>query len=192
MEQQSMISTKIKFVDKEQVSKKKKVKLISKVEPFLYLTPAFAVFMVFVFYPFVKTIILSLSQTNLRGEIKSFVGLENFIELFQSPEFYSSIIVTFKFVFLVATPSVIIGFVLALLANNKLKGNRIYELMFSLPMAIASAPAAAIWTMIFHPTNGVLNFVLGQEIGWLTDPRYALISVAVVTTWLNLGLNFIF
>ena len=192
MEQQSMISTKIKFVDKEQVSKKKKVKLISKVEPFLYLTPAFAVFMVFVFYPFVKTIILSLSQTNLRGEIKSFVGLENFIELFQSPEFYSSIIVTFKFVFLVATPSVIIGFVLALLANNKLKGNRIYELMFSLPMASASAPAAAIWTMIFHPTNGVLNFVLGQEIGWLTDPRYALISVAVVTTWLNLGLNFIF
>ncbi len=192
MEQQSMVSTKIKFVEKEQVNKKKKIKLMRKIEPFLYLIPAFAVFMIFVFYPFVKTIILSLSQTNLRGEIKSFVGLENFIELFQSPEFYSSIIVTFKFVFLVATPSVIIGFVLALLANNKLKGNRIYELMFSLPMAIASAPAAAIWTMIFHPTNGVLNFVLGQEIGWLTDPRYALISVAVVTTWLNLGLNFIF
>lgn len=192
MEQQSMVSTKIKFVEKEQVNKKKKIKLMRKIEPFLYLIPAFAVFMIFVFYPFVKTIILSLSQTNLRGEIKSFVGLENFIELFQSPEFYSSIIVTFKFVFLVATPSVIIGFVLALLANNKLKGNRIYELMFSLPMAIASAPAAAIWTMIFHPTNGVLNFVLGQEIGWLTDPRYALISVTVVTTWLNLGLNFIF
>ena len=192
MEQQSMVSTKIKFVEKEQVNKKKKIKLMRKIEPFLYLIPAFAVFMIFVFYPFVKTIILSLSQTNLRGEIKSFVGLENFIELFQSPEFYSSIIVTFKFVFLVATPSVIIGFVLALLANNKLKGNRIYELMFSLPMAIASAPAAAIWTMIFHPTNGVLNFVLGQEVGWLTDPRYALISVAVVTTWLNLGLNFIF
>ena len=192
MEQQSMVSTKIKFVEKEQVNKKKKIKLMRKIEPFLYLIPAFAVFMIFVFYPFVKTIILSLSQTNLRGEIKSFVGLENFIELSQSPEFYSSIIVTFKFVFLVATPSVIIGFVLALLANNKLKGNRIYELMFSLPMAIASAPAAAIWTMIFHPTNGVLNFVLGQEIGWLTDPRYALISVAVVTTWLNLGLNFIF
>ncbi len=192
MEQQSMISTKIKLVEKEQVNKKKKVKLINKIEPFLYLTPAFAVFMVFVFYPFVKTIILSLSQTNLRGEIKSFVGLDNFIELFQTPEFYKALIVTFKFVLLVAAPSVIIGFILALLANNKLKGNRVYELIFSLPMAIASAPAAAIWTMIFHPTNGVLNFVLGQEIGWLTDSRYALVSVAVVTVWLNLGLNFIF
>lgn len=135
---------------------------------------------------------MSLSATNLRGEIKSFVGLENFIELFQSPEFYNSIIVTFKFVLMVAAPSVIIGFVLALLANNRLKGNRIYEVMFSLPMAIASAPAASIWTMVFHPTNGILNFVLGQEVGWLTDPRYALISVSVVTVWLNLGLNFIF
>lgn len=192
MEQQFIISTKVKLLEKEQVNKKKKIKLIRKIEPFLYLTPAFAVFMVFVFYPFVKTIILSLSQTNLRGEIKSFVGLENFIELFQSPDFYNSIIVTFKFVLLVAAPSVMIGFILALLANNKLKGNRVYELMFSLPMAIASAPAAAIWTMIFHPTNGILNFVLGQEIGWLTDSRYALVSVAVVTIWLNLGLNFIF
>ena len=192
MEQQFIMSTKVKLLEKEQVNKKKKIKLIRKIEPFLYLTPAFAVFMVFVFYPFVKTIILSLSQTNLRGEIKSFVGLENFIELFQSPDFYNSIIVTFKFVLLVAAPSVMIGFILALLANNKLKGNRVYELMFSLPMAIASAPAAAIWTMIFHPTNGILNFVLGQEIGWLTDSRYALVSVAVVTIWLNLGLNFIF
>ncbi len=191
MEQQSLISTKIKLVEKEQVNKKK-IKLIKRMEPFLYLAPAFAVFMIFVFYPFVKTVILSLSRTNLRGEIKSFVGLENFIELFQSPEFYNSIIVTFKFVLLVAAPSVIIGFILALLANNKLKGNRIYELMFSLPMAIASAPAAAIWTMIFHPTNGILNFALGQEIGWLTDPKYALGSIAVVTVWLNLGLNFIF
>lgn len=192
MEQQSILSTPIVLVDKEQLKKKKKGIVIRKIEPFLYLTPAFAVFTVFVFYPFVKTIILSLSKTNLRGEIKSFVGLENFMELFQSPDFYNSIIVTLKFVLLVAAPSVMIGFILALLANNKLKGKRIYELMFSLPMAIASAPAAAIWTMIFHPTNGVLNFVLGQEIGWLTDPRYALVSVAVVTVWLNLGLNFIF
>lgn len=194
MEQQPVIATKIHLVEREKVSvrKKRKTNLMRKVEPFLFLAPAFAVFMVFVFYPFVKTIIMSLSTTNLRGEIKSFVAFANFIELFQSPEFYNSILVTFKFVLMVAVPSVLIGFVLALLANNQLRGNRFYELLFSLPMAIASAPAAAIWTMIFHPTNGILNFVLGQEIGWLTDPKYALISVAVVTVWLNLGLNFIF
>ena len=161
-------------------------------EPVFYLIPAFSVFAVFVFYPFIKTIILSLSRTNLRGEIQAFVGLDNFNELFTSPDFYRSMVVTFQFVLLVSIPSVVIGLILALLANNKLKGNRVYELMFSVPMAIASAPAAAIWTMIFHPTNGVLNFILGKEIGWLTDPNYALFSISIVTIWLNLGINFIF
>ena len=176
----------------KKISLKSKSELKRKLEPYFYLIPAFSIFVLFVFYPFVKTIVMSMSTTNIRGEIKEFVGLENFKEILTSPEFYNSIVVTFKFVLIVAAPSVIIGFLLALLANNKLRGNRIFELMFSLPMAIASAPAAVIWTMIFHPTNGILNHVLGIQIGWLTDSKFALISVAVVTVWLNIGLNFIF
>ncbi|MCI9069712.1 MAG: sugar ABC transporter permease [Clostridium sp.] len=171
---------------------KSKIKLRKKIEPYFYLIPTFIIFTLFVFYPFIKTIIMSMSTTNIRGQIKDFIGLENFKEILTSPEFYNSIFVTFKFVLIVAAPSVIIGFLLALLANNKLKGSRIYELMFSLPMAIASAPAAIIWTMIFHPTNGVLNHLLGTQIGWLTNSKFALISVAIVTIWLNIGLNFIF
>lgn len=191
MLQQSMTSVKVNTVEKVDV-KKKKMKWTKKIEPFLYLVPAFIIFGLFVFYPFLKTIVLSFSTTNIRGEIKSFVGLENFIELFSSAAFYNSILVTFKFVLLVAAPSVIIAFILALLASNKLKGNRVFELMFSLPMAIASAPAVTIFTMVFHPTNGILNYILGQEIGWLIDPKYALLSVAIVTVWLSIGLNFIF
>ena len=176
----------------KKISLKNRSELKRKLEPYFYLIPSFSIFLLFVFYPFVKTIVMSMSTTNIRGEIKEFVGLENFKEILISPEFYNSIVVTFKFVLIVAAPSVIIGFLLALLANNKLRGNRIFELMFSLPMAIASAPAAVIWTMIFHPTNGILNHVLGTQIGWLTDSKFALISVAVVTVWLNIGLNFIF
>ncbi|MFR2745116.1 MAG: carbohydrate ABC transporter permease, partial [Clostridium saudiense] len=187
---------KLKDINENNISKRVSLKnrrvLKSKMEPYFYLIPAFIIFGLFVFYPFIKTIIMSMSTTNIRGEIKEFVGLENFKEILTSPEFYNSIVVTFKFVLMVAAPSVIIGFLLALLANNKLRGNRIFELMFSLPMAIASAPAAVIWTMIFHPTNGILNHVLGTQIGWLTDSKFALISVTMVTVWLNIGLNFIF
>lgn len=187
---------KLKDINENNISKRVSLKnrrvLKSKMEPYFYLIPAFIIFGLFVFYPFIKTIIMSMSTTNIRGEIKEFVGLENFKEILTSLEFYNSIVVTFKFVLMVAAPSVIIGFLLALLANNKLRGNRIFELMFSLPMAIASAPAAVIWTMIFHPTNGILNHVLGTQIGWLTDSKFALISVTMVTVWLNIGLNFIF
>ncbi|WP_291747494.1 carbohydrate ABC transporter permease [Clostridium sp.] len=189
-------SLKLKNMKNKDLSRKillkSKIKLRKKIEPYFYLIPTFIIFTLFVFYPFIKTIIMSMSTTNIRGQIKDFIGLENFKEILTSPEFYNSIFVTFKFVLIVAAPSVIIGFLLALLANNKLKGSRIYELMFSLPMAIASAPAAIIWTMIFHPTNGVLNHLLGTQIGWLTNSKFALISVAIVTIWLNIGLNFIF
>lgn len=167
-------------------------KLGKKIEPFLYMAPALIIFALFVFYPFVKTVIMSLSRTNLRGQVKDFVGLENFRDVILSEEFYNSLAVTLKFVLMVTIPAIVIGLVLALLANNKLKGNKIFELIFSMPMAIASAPAAIIWMMIFHPTNGILNYLLGTNIGWLTDSKYALISVAIVTVWLNIGINFIF
>lgn len=172
--------------------KRESFKLGKKIEPFLYMAPALIIFALFVFYPFVKTVIMSLSRTNLRGQVKEFVGLENFRDVILSEEFYNSLAVTLKFVLMVTIPAIVIGLVLALLANNKLKGNKVFELIFSMPMAIASAPAAIIWMMIFHPTNGILNYLLGTNIGWLTDSKYALISVAVVTVWLNIGINFIF
>ncbi len=170
---------------------KPKIKL-SPVEPYLYLVPSFIIFITFVFYPFINTIYVSMYTTDLRGRVKDFVGLQNFIDLFNSPAFYNSITITFKFVLMIAFPSVLIAFILALLANNKLKGNRIYETMFSLPMAIASAPATAFWSMAFNQTNGIINYVLGQEIQWLTNPDYALIAVSIVTVWLSIGFNFIF
>lgn len=162
------------------------------IEPYLYLVPSLLLFGTFVYYPFLKTIYLSMSMTNLKGQVVEFVGLENYIEVLTSPEFMNSIITTFKFVLLVGAPSIIFGLILALLANHKVKGSRIYELMFSTPMAIASAPAAIVWTMMFHPTNGIFNYLLGREVGWLTDPKIAIFSVAMVTVWLNLGVNFIF
>ncbi|OOB78590.1 MAG: glycerol-3-phosphate ABC transporter permease [Epulopiscium sp. Nuni2H_MBin001] len=165
---------------------------LSPVEPYLYLVPSFIIFITFVFYPFINTIYVSMYTTDLRGRVKDFVGLQNFIDLFNSPAFYNSITITFKFVLMIAFPSVLIAFILALLANNKLKGNRIYETMFSLPMAIASAPATAFWSMAFNQTNGIINYVLGQEIQWLTNPDYALIAVSIVTVWLSIGFNFIF
>ncbi|MGL4762477.1 MAG: carbohydrate ABC transporter permease [Sarcina sp.] len=177
---------------KKQNKSSKKNKIIQKLEPIIYILPSLILFITFVFYPFVKTIIMSLSKTNLRGEISGFVGLENFKEILSSPDFYNSLFVSIKFALMIIIPSIVLGLVLALLANNKFKGSRIFELIFSMPMAIASAPAAIIWTIIFHPTNGILNYILGTQIGWLTDPKFALMSVAFVTVWLNLGINFIF
>jgi sn-glycerol 3-phosphate transport system permease protein len=144
------------------------------------------------FFPFIKTIFLSFNITNANGEAVGFVGLDNYKELFLSSDFIGSIGVTLKFVVMTAVPAILIGLGLAMLANNKLKGSRVYEVMFAMPMAVSSAAAAIIWMLLYHPSIGLLNYLLKAQIGWLTDEKIALFSVALVTVWLNIGLNFIF
>ena len=61
-----------------------------------------------------------------------------------------------------------------------------------MPVAIASAAASMAFRMILHPTNGLLNVLLGTQINWIGDKQYALYSVAVMTIWLTSGINFIF
>ncbi|MDR3595389.1 sugar ABC transporter permease [Clostridium sp.] len=166
--------------------------LLKKVEPYLYLIPCFLGFLVFVFYPFIKTIFLSFNVTNTTGESVEFVGFDNYKELLSSPDFISSIGITFKFVFMTAIPAIAIGLALALLANKKLKGSKVYEVMFAMPMAVSSAAAAILWMLLFHPSIGIINYMLKSQIGWLTDEKIALFSVSLVTVWLNIGINFIF
>jgi len=154
------------------------------------------IFIVFVFYPFSKTIIYSFSLTNSRGLPVEWVGFENYIKLFSSVRFLESLKLTLIFAPMVGLPTLLIAFFLAAMAHEKgryKRASRLYETMFSLPMAVASAPAAVIWFMILSSgRSGILNRILGTDIRWLLDSRYALTSVAMVTIWLNLGTSFIF
>lgn len=165
---------------------------LSALEPYIFLSPSIILFGLFMYYPFLKTLYMSMGLTNAHGSVQEFIGLQNYIDILSSDGFRNSLIITLKFVLYTTIPSLIIGLFLALLANNKVKGNSISKVMFSIPMAISSASASIIWVIIFHPSIGILNTILKSSIGWLIDPHYALLSVSFVTTWLNLGVNFIF
>lgn len=160
--------------------------------PYLYILPAFFLFSIFTFYPFIKTIYISTTITNITGKVMGYVGLDNYISALKSPAFINSLIVSFQYIPMIAIPPIFIGLALALIANYRVKGNRIYITMFALPIAVAAAPTAAIFQMLYHPTNGLFNYLLGKEIMWLTDPDYALAAVAVATVWTNMGRDFIF
>ncbi|WP_407647636.1 carbohydrate ABC transporter permease [Clostridium brassicae] len=174
---------------KHKIPIKDRIKII---EPYLYILPALIIFSLFIFYPFIKTIYLSLNSTDSQGKVSSFIGLQNYIDLFKSISFKNSLIVTGKFVVFTVIPSMIIGFISALLANAKIKGVGIFRTIYALPMAISSASAAIIWMFLFHPSIGIINYVLRANIGWLTDEKWGLIAVSLVTVWLNIGINFIF
>ena len=138
-----------------------------KITPYLYLVPSILIFAVFLFYPFVKTVYLSLFMTNKMGQAKIFVGLQNYLDLLSSESFRNS-------------------------CNKAFPGIRVFSTAYALPMAIASSSAAMIFQIMLHPAVGIVNKLLGLDINWLNDPNTALYCVAILTAWLNSGINFLY
>ena len=163
-----------------------------KTGPYVYTLPALLVFAVFLFYPFFKTIYLSLYKTNKMGQAKLFVGLGNYVELFTSKSFFNSLAVTLAFVVIVVAGSMILGLLSAMLCNRSFPGIRVFSTAYALPMAIASSSAAMIIRIMLHPSIGIVNKLLGLDINWVNDPKYALVCVALLTAWLNSGINFLY
>lgn len=166
--------------------------LSKKIGPYIYTLPAMLIFAVFLFYPFFKTIYLSLFKTNKLGQARLFVGLGNYTDLLKSESFYNSLTVTLIFVVIVVAGSMALGLLTAMLCNRAFPGIRIFSTAYALPMAIASSSAAMIFKIMLHPSIGIVNKLLGLDINWINDPKYALVCVAVLTAWLNSGINFLY
>lgn len=162
------------------------------IEPYIYLVPAFIVFVMFTFWPFIRTIYRSLFLTDNRGLEAVFVGLKNYVDLFTSSSFQNSLWVTAQFVVLVLIFGVTFGFMTALLCNTKFPGLRIFSTIYAMPMAVASSGIALVFNIMLNQNIGILNQLLGTDIAWLANPKWALLSVAFLTGWLNSGINFLY
>ena len=160
--------------------------------PYCYLIPCMLVFAIFLFYPFFKTIYLSLFLTDRMGQAKIFVGMQNYIDLLTSESFRQSLQVTLIFVVIVVIGGMLLGLIAAVLCNKAFPGIRAFSTAYALPMAIASTSAAMIFQIMLHPTVGIVNKLTGLDINWLNDPDTALICVAILTAWLNSGINFLY
>ncbi|WP_100330236.1 carbohydrate ABC transporter permease [Bacillus xiapuensis] len=193
MSEASLTNTTVNKVDVRSI--KRKEAAIRLFKGFLFLLPSLLLFGVFLFYPMVKTVYLSLFLTNSSGETTLFVGLKNYIETLTSPLFLNSMKVTGLFVLYTVPPTIIFSLFLALLANEKLKGVGVYRTIFSSSMGISTAAASVFWLFLFHPTIGGLNQILQwmglDTIAWLTDPQWSLFSVSLSTIWMNTGFTFL-
>lgn len=171
----------------EKKNKKKKVRLL----PYLLLVPSLIPFVCFTYYPFIKTIISSFAITTETGEFLAWAGLTNWSRL-ANDSFIKVLEVTFKFALMNLIMTFVVAMVLALLSANKVKGSKIYQTLYALPMAIASSPAAAIWVFIYRENGGILNELIGTDIAWLRNPDTALMAVAVVTAWTHVASSYIY
>ena len=97
-----------------------------------------------------------------------------------------------SFVLIVVVGGMLLGLIAAVLCNKAFPGIRVFSTSYALPMAIASSSAAMIFQIMLHPAVGIVNKLTGLDINWLNDPNTALICVAILTAWLNSGINFLY
>lgn len=171
---------------------KKKKKFSKRMEPFLYLLPAIIFFIGFTYYPFAKTVFSSFFLVNSMGEIREFVGLENYIHILTNPAFLQSIKNTVIYSLISSPVAIFIALMLAMVANRKTKMSPLYETMYMITMAVSMSVAAMIFQLMYNPAIGVLNHLLGTHLNWLNDKRIAMIALSLIAVWMNIGYNFLF
>lgn len=160
---------------------------------YLMLLPALTVFVVFVFYPFLRNFYLGFFRTPPFPNLPSrYVGFEQYREVLTSSSFLNSFRVTIAFALLTVPAGIVLGLLLAMLANQRLRGIGVYRTVFSSTVATSVAVASVIFGTFLNPRVGLLPWLgITTNPAILENPRWALLAVAVTTIWQNLGLSFI-
>ena len=156
--------------------------------------PSLLVFGTFIFYPFVKNFWLGLYRTPPFPNLpRSWVGLSQYRDVLTSQLFTNSFKVTVEFVAITVPAGIVAGLALAVLAHQRLRGIGIFRTIFSSTVITSVAVASLISLTLLNPQIGLLNYWLGRSgsLSPLDDPKWALVAVAGVTIWQNLGLSFI-
>ena len=165
-------------------------KYYGKKAPYLFILPAAVILAVFFFIPFFQTIYLSFLDYS--GDIYNagYAGLQNYINILHNPVFYKVMWNTVLYLIVAVPILAILPLFLAILINQKIRGITLYKILIYLPV-IVSIVVAAIAFKWLYAQEGILNYFMQAfhlpAIGWLTDPKYAIYSVIIVTIWKGIG-----
>jgi multiple sugar transport system permease protein len=154
----------------------------------LLLLPTLVLLALFIAYPFVKGVWISLTSATV-GDAGVFIGLANFQRLLADSIFQQAAWNTVVYTAIATVGKLALGLWLALLLNRHFRGQRLVRASMLLPFIIPTVLSTFAWKWMFDPTFSVLNWTLYHagfittRIGWLTDPVLALGSVIVVNVW---------
>lgn len=157
----------------------------------LFILPTVIGLVILNIIPIFQTLYQSFFKTGDFGKGNIFVGLDNYVKVFGDHEVWQSLINTFKYAIVEVPFSIVIALVLAVLLNRKMKGRGIYRTIIFLPMVAAPAAVAMVWRWLFNSDFGLLNNVFHTNVKWVSDPKIAVFSVAVIGVWSIIGYNMV-
>ena len=172
----------------------KRRRLVNDLVAWLFMSPYLLMFLVFLLIPGIVGVYASFTKWGILGQPR-WIGLRNYTRIFADPLFLQSLGNTFKFVLLTAIPLIVLGFLLALLVNQKLRGRNIARAIIFLPHVVSVSAVGIIWVWILNPSFGLLNFYISplgiRQVAWLTQVSTALPALALTTIWWSVNGNMI-
>ncbi|MGN7942065.1 carbohydrate ABC transporter permease [Virgibacillus sp. 6R] len=160
---------------------------------YLFITPQLVGLLFFSLIPLLYAFYLSFTEWSGFGGT-TFIGITNYIEQMNNPDFWKAMVNTIYYMVLVVPLGIAIALVLAV-ALNKVKGKEIYRVFFFMPVVTSSVSVGVIFMWILNGDFGILNELLSY-VGitgphWLTDPRWVIPSIALLSIWWGLGYNMV-
>ena len=171
---------------------------ISKLQPYLFLAPSFAILLVFLIFPLSWNIYIALHDVSLTTILKEweYVGLENFVTLFNDSNFYTSLKVTLMFVGGSVALQFGVGMLMAIVLNQQIRGSGVYRAILIIPWTISAVIAAFSFKFILDDNFGILNYILNQlgfeSVGWLSDPNIVIWSLVIANMWYGTPFTLLF
>ncbi|MDO5411538.1 MAG: sugar ABC transporter permease [Lachnospiraceae bacterium] len=157
----------------------------------LFIIPTMLGLIVLNIIPIFSTIYESFFKTGDFGMGNKFVGVANYTKLLADADVWQALINTFKYAIVEVPFSIAIALVLAVFLNRKMFFRGGYRTIFFLPMVAAPAAVAMVWRWLYNSQFGLINNVFHTKISWVSDPKIAIFSIAVIGIWSILGYNMV-
>jgi sn-glycerol 3-phosphate transport system permease protein len=167
----------------------------NKLLPYLLVAPQLAITLIFFFWPAGQAVYQSLIRQDPFGLRTQFVWFENFADVLGDPAYRGALGITLIFSAAVIGLAMLSGLLLAVTADQQIRGAGVYKMLLMWPYAVAPAVAASLWLFVFHPSIGIVGRLLvrmGLHWDFSLNGAHAVILVILAAAWKQVSYNFIF
>ena len=171
---------------------KNKIQWKENIVAYTFLGPALLLLLLFLIIPAIMSVYYAFTDYYLlTPDMRKFVGLDNFINLFKDPIFLKSLVNTLKFVVWVIPLQIGAALGLALLLNKQRKANTFFKVAYFSPVVMSLVVISVLWLYLLNPNEGIINNVLTyfgiSAQPFLTSPKQAMFTIVFVSAWQGAG-----
>ena len=164
----------------------KKTKLVQRNQVlFLFTLPILIMYCVFFIVPLLMGMKNSFTDWSGTSADYNFIGITNYIKIFQDERFRNALVFNFKYTFLLTVATVVISLIVAVVLNQKIKARGFFRSIYFLPAILSLVTVGLIWNELFYrmiPAIGEANWSLFQS-SWLGSPKLAMYAILIVNLW---------